>query len=146
VSLGSCLDELCFDVAKSPSLSRIGVSTIPGAVQAIQDITGQIYPFNKANVDQAPDEFGVYMLYIPEVLIYLGRADEESGTLRDWLQTHFNGALGPCTKGATALRCEVTSEPAVREEELIYVYRRSHNGGLPLQCQRELTQSPRSAR
>jgi len=97
----------------------------------VQEITGELHSFNKANVDRAPDEFGVYALYLPGTLIYLGHADEDSGTLRDWLQTHFSGALGACTKGATAFRCEVVADPAARERELLDAYRRSHNGSLP---------------
>jgi len=100
-----------------------------------QEISGDLHSFNKTNVDQAPDEFGVYALYVPGILIYLGRADEDSGTLRDWLQTHFNGAMDPRTKSASAFRCEVTSEPAAREQELLDAYRRSHGGNLPAAMQ-----------
>jgi hypothetical protein len=103
----------------------------PKAVQTVE-ISGALHAFTKANVDTAPDEFGVYALYIPGILIYLGRADEESGTLRDWLQTHFNGAEGPCTKSATTFRYEVTDRPAERRSELAEAYRRSHDGKLPL--------------
>lgn len=97
----------------------------------IRELTGDLHSFNKANVNQAPDEFGVYGLYLPGILIYLGRADEDSGTLRDWLQTHFNGAMGPCTRSVTAFRCEVTSDPVAREQELLDAHRRSHDGKLP---------------
>jgi hypothetical protein len=97
----------------------------------VLEINGDLHSFNKANVDNAPDEFGVYGLYIPGILVYLGRADEDSGTLRDWLQTHFSGALGACTQGATAFRCEVTADPAAREKELRDAYRQAHNGSLP---------------
>jgi hypothetical protein len=102
----------------------------PKAVPTVE-ISGGLHAFTKTNVDNVPDEFGVYALYIPGILIYLGRADEESGTLRDWLQTHFNGAEGPCTKGATGFRYEVTDHPAERQSELAEAYRRSHEGKLP---------------
>ena len=96
-----------------------------------EQIHGDLHSFNRVNVDHAPDEFGVYGLYLPGILIYVGRADEDSGTLRDWLQTHFRGAMGPCTKSATAFRCEVTDDPATREQEIIEAHRRSHGGKLP---------------
>jgi hypothetical protein len=68
-------------------------------------------------------------------MIYLGCADEHSGTLRDWLQTHFNGAMGPRTKGASAFRCEVTDEPVARGRELLEAFQRSHGGKLPAAMQ-----------
>jgi hypothetical protein len=98
---------------------------------AAVEIGGEMHAFTQMNVNNAPDEFGVYALYGPGELLYVGRADDDSGTLRDWLQSHFSGAEGAGTKGAKLFRYEVTNDPASREWEVLDAYVRSHGGNLP---------------
>ena len=93
-------------------------------------ITGKTYPFSKQNVDSAPTSHGVYALYDSTTLIYIGRASGDSVTIRTRLQSHHRGDEGPCTKGASHYKREVTSTPIAREKELLDEYRRAY-GKLP---------------
>ncbi len=93
-------------------------------------IGGDRYGFTKNNVDQAPEEHGVYALYDGDALIYYGRAAGDGVTIRSRLQDHQAGREGKCTQGATAYRREVNSKPVSREKELLEEFQRQ-NGRLP---------------
>ena len=85
-------------------------------------ITGKLYDFTASNVNQAPAEHGVYALYDGDETTYIGRASGEGVTIRSRLQAHYRGDEGPCTKGASIYRREVTSRPIAREKELLHEY------------------------
>lgn len=93
-------------------------------------ITGNKYAFSQENVNIAPDEHGVYALYDGDVTIYIGRASGKDVTIRSRLKSHKSGNEGPCTKGATHYKREVTSYPVSRESELIEEYDEQY-GRLP---------------
>ena len=116
-------------------------------------ITGGRYAFTESNVNKAPAEHGVYVLYGPFPLqtessgpfpsmhgrrgdktIYIGRASGDGVTIRRRLKSHYRGDEGLCTVAATHYRREVTSDPIARESELLDEYEEKY-GGLP-HCQR----------
>jgi hypothetical protein len=82
-------------------------------------ISGSKYEFTEKNVNNAPDEHGVYALYDDEILIYHGRAAGDGVAIRSRLQSHFGGDEGPCTRGATHYRREANNSPKHREKELL---------------------------
>jgi hypothetical protein len=79
-------------------------------------------------VGGAPPDPGVFALWEGEELIYYGRA-QGSATIQSRLRAHLEGSDG-CTAGATHYGWEITSNPPVREAELLAEYRRAH-GKLP---------------
>lgn len=85
-------------------------------------ITGDQYPFTKDNVDKAPADHGVYVLYENGVLTYIGRASGTGVTIRSRLQSHYSGNEGRCTQAATHYRREVCPNPIAREKELVDEY------------------------
>jgi hypothetical protein len=90
-------------------------------------ISGDIYKFTKKNVDNSPDNPGVYALWDSGYLIYYGRAQ---GSIRERLKRHLSGAEGSCTQGATGYQREETLRPVTREKELLDEFVRL-NGDLP---------------
>lgn len=93
-------------------------------------ITTAIYAFNEANVNNAPDKAGVYALYDGSTVIYYGRAQGGTVTIRSRLQSHQRGTEGSCTKSATHFNTELVSNPVTREEELLNAHKRAY-GKLP---------------
>jgi hypothetical protein len=81
--------------------------------------SGGPYPFAKQNVDVSPAQAGVYALYDGKGIIYFGRAQGGSVTIRSRLQSHLAGREGACTKGAAHYWYEVCSNPVTRERELL---------------------------
>jgi hypothetical protein len=93
-------------------------------------MSDDLYAFNRKNVDNAPTEAGVYVLYKSDDLIYVGRAQGGSVTIRSRLQDHFSGREGACTKAATQYRRETTANAAQREIEWLTWYKEK-TGKLP---------------
>jgi excinuclease UvrABC nuclease subunit len=93
-------------------------------------INGEKYEFTAKNVNNAPDEHGVYALFDGDTLIYYGRASGDDVTIRSRLQSHYRGDEGPCTQGATRYMRETTSRPIAREAELLAAFERQY-GRLP---------------
>ena len=93
-------------------------------------ISGDSYEFTDRNLDDAPNEAGVYALYQRDSLIYIGRSKGGRTTIRSWLKAHKAGREGPCTKAATAYKREVASSPVSRQKQLIDEYYNA-NGRLP---------------
>jgi excinuclease UvrABC nuclease subunit len=94
-------------------------------------IAGDKYPFTWENIDKAPEQAGVYALYDGNEIIYYGRAQGDSVTIRSRLADHKSGREGSCTKNASHYRREVTSRPVSREKELLEEYKKQHNDKLP---------------
>ena len=92
-------------------------------------ISGNKYPFTQQNIDNSPNNIGVYELHDGETNIYIGRASG-TDTIRKRLQSHKRGDEGTCTQKATHYRREVCSNPVSRETELLEKYKRIH-GKLP---------------
>jgi len=85
------------------------------------------YAFTQRNVDQSPDEPGVYALFDGDELIYYGSSET---SIRVRLQRHLAGQEGACTASATFFACEPCSNPVQREAALLAEYKRAH-GKLP---------------
>ena len=87
------------------------------------------YALNATMVSGAPPDPGVFALWEGDELIYYGRALGEGMTIQSRLREHLaRGAA--CTSRATHYGWEITSNPRVREAELLREYQRSH-GRLP---------------
>ncbi len=109
-------------------------------------ITGDKYVFTERNINNAPAEHGVYVLYdntplvtefsgpFPsmrrrrgDLTIYIGRASGDGVTIRSRLMSHYRGDEGLCTVAATHYRREVTSDPIARESELLDEYEENYS-------------------
>ncbi len=84
----------------------------------------------ETNINEAPAEAGVYVLYEGDTTIYFGRAQGGDVTIRSRLEDHRAGREGPCTKNATGFKVEITSSAVTREKELLEEYKTAH-GRLP---------------
>ncbi len=97
-------------------------------------IHGNRLAFTQANIENAPDEPGVYVLYIGGHLVYYGST---SMSIRSRLLDHLSGREGECTAAATVYGCEVTLRPDKREHELLSEYKTAYgvrphcNGKMP---------------
>ena len=89
------------------------------------------YRFNSENIDRSPEEPGVYALYDDSELIYYGRAQGNTVTIRSRLQSHLRGDEGSCTQNATHYKREPCPNPVTREKELLEEFKKTHHGNLP---------------
>ncbi len=94
-------------------------------------IGGKPYKFNSKNVDRSPDKPGVYALYDDSELIYYGRAQGNTVTIRSRLQSHLRGDEGSCTQNATHYKREPCPNPVTREKELLEEFKKTHHRNLP---------------
>ncbi|NQV83067.1 MAG: GIY-YIG nuclease family protein [Rhodospirillales bacterium] len=90
-------------------------------------VNGNKLAFAKVNVENAPDEPGVYVLYVGGHLIYYGSTEK---SIRSRLQDHLAGREGKCTTVATVYGSEVSLNPLRRERELLIEYKSAY-GVLP---------------
>ena len=80
------------------------------------------YPFNESVIAGAPDDPGLYAIYIAEHLLYIGLASGGAGeTIRARLLRHVEGGLRPSV--ATHYKWEISSHPDRRLEELLLLLR-----------------------
>jgi hypothetical protein len=86
------------------------------------------YDFTPENINNAPDAHGVYVLLEHGSIIYIGRAAGDGVTICSRLQDHYRGDEG--TQHATQYRREVSSNPVLREFELLTEFKRRY-GRLP---------------
>ena len=93
-------------------------------------ISGKLYNFGKGNIDKAPCEQGVYVLYCGSPIIYIGTSGVNS-TIQSCLTAHHLGDEGSCSTKATTYRREVTETADLRADELIQEYKKQHNGSWP---------------
>jgi len=89
------------------------------------------FRFDLESIKHSPDRAGVYALYDGDEIIYYGRADGLTVTIRSRLEAHRSGQEGPCTKNPTHYSREVLARPAERERELLEEYMTLHDGQLP---------------
>jgi len=75
--------------------------------------------FAPAVIAFAPDEAGVYALWKGDEIIYIGRAEGISVTLRSCLLEHAQRDARPCVRHATHYSWELARNPALRESELL---------------------------
>jgi hypothetical protein len=95
-------------------------------------INGNLQVFSRDDIEQAPDEPGVYGLYQGDDLIYIGRAEGGLSitTIRARIKSHCEGYRGPNTEHATHYRCEVSGDPVARQHKLLQEYEKQY-GRLP---------------
>ncbi|NQV84603.1 MAG: hypothetical protein HQ494_12375 [Rhodospirillales bacterium] len=91
-------------------------------------IIGKKIPLTPKNVENAPDEPGVYALYIGGHLVYYGYAET---SIRDDLRDHRSGGKSKCTAAATIYDCEICLRPPNRQRDLLAEYKKAY-GILPL--------------
>jgi hypothetical protein len=106
---------------RSTAAVNLGLKKMP--------IASPRYAFNATMVSGAPPDPGVFALWERDELIYYGRALGRGATIQSSLRQHLEGADG-CTARATHYGWEITSNPRVREAELLREFQRSH-GRLP---------------
>lgn len=88
------------------------------------------YAFTDRNIGYAPASAGVYALFDNGAVIYIGRAQGGSVTIRSRLRDHKGGREGSCTRFATHYWREATSSSVKREKELLEQYKKGR-GRLP---------------
>ena len=87
------------------------------------------YPFTAAAVAHAPEEGGIYGLFVSGELIYLGSASGAPGQgIRDFLQRHLGGAHGACTQAATQYTWEISQYWTTREMQVLAEFSKRHRG------------------
>jgi len=90
-------------------------------------VNGDKVTFTQRNVENAPDESGVYVLYVGGHLIYYGSTEK---SIRSRLLDHLSGREDKCTSVATVYGCEISLNPLRRERELLVEYKTAY-GVLP---------------
>ena len=103
-------------------------------------IIGNRLAFTQANIENAPDEPGVYVLYIGGHLVYYGSTET---SIRSHLLSHLLGHEGKCTAAATVYGCEIVFKPPKRERELLKEYKTAY-GSLPL-CNATMSKESKSS-
>ena len=83
------------------------------------------YVFNATMVSGAPADPGVYALWENDELIYYGHARGDRFTIQSCLQQHLAGN-GGCTGQSTHYGWEISSNPPLREAELLGEFERTH--------------------
>ena len=78
--------------------------------------TNKKWTFNQTNIEHAPDNPGVFLLWEGDEVIYVGHARD---TIKAMLIRHLEGAFGGCTKSSTHYSWEITLWPAARETQLL---------------------------
>lgn len=86
-------------------------------------INGNKVAFLEANIENAPDEPGVYVLYVGGHLVYYGSTEK---SIRSCLGDHLAGRRGECTAAATVYGCEISLKPLKRERELLIEYKSAY--------------------
>ena len=90
----------------------------------------KLFCASKTNLECTPDSAGVYVLYQDSRIIFIGRADGGSDTIKSRLADHKQGHDGPCTQLFTQYTREVTMKVTARFNEIVERYERKF-GMLP---------------
>ena len=93
-------------------------------------IYAQTFPFTAKLIAGAPQEPGVYALWLENDVIFVGHAQGANASIRCCLLDHFSGARGPCTRRASHYSWAIAPQPVERERELLEDYRQ-RNSHLP---------------
>ena len=84
------------------------------------------FPFTAKLIGAAPQQGGVYALWLDDAVIYLGHAPGGAVTIRSRLVEHYAGAMGLCSRRASHYGWEIAADPAAREREILEEYLRAH--------------------
>ena len=90
-------------------------------------VNGNKLALTRKNIENAPDEPGVYALYVGGHMIYYGSAEN---SIQSSLLAHMSGGEGDCTAVANVYSCELALNPVSRQKELLKEYKRAY-GVLP---------------
>ena len=90
----------------------------------------KLFCASKANLECAPDSAGVYVLYQDGRIIFIGRADGGSDTVKSRLADHKQGHDGPCSQLFTHYTREATMKVTARFNEIVERHERKF-GMLP---------------
>jgi hypothetical protein len=96
--------------------------------------TNKKWTFNQTNVEHAPDDPGVFLLWAGDEVIYIGQV--RTGTIKRALLRHLEGAFGDCTKNASHYSWEITLWPAAREARLLDEFAKKYQRGP--RCQQKI--------
>lgn len=80
------------------------------------------YPFTAWAISSAPEDPGVYGLWLGGELIYIGSASSPGATIRSRLADHLAQEGADGGKIATEYAWELSRNPHVREAELLQEY------------------------
>ncbi len=78
----------------------------------------KLWSFSSAMLEFAPQGAGVYALWSEGELIYYGRAEGGSETIRSRLREHLRAGRN-CVRNATHYSWELARRPAARESDLL---------------------------
>ena len=84
----------------------------------------KLFCASKSNLESTPESTGVYVLYLDGTIIYIGRADGGSHTIKSCLADHKEGHEGACTQRFTHYTREVTMNVTARYNDLLEHYER----------------------
>ena len=87
-------------------------------------------PFTSGNLGAVPASPGVYRLYRPHRLIYIGLA-AVGGSIREHLRHHLRLAGGSCTRAAPEFDYETSEDPVGLDRHSAAVYLDTTGGMLP---------------
>jgi hypothetical protein len=79
------------------------------------------WAFTRTNLEFAPDDPGVFVLWDGEEVIYIGRATRS--TIKAELLAHQDGTHGDCTMRASHYSWEITMLSEARETALLAEFR-----------------------
>lgn len=82
------------------------------------------YPFTAWAISSAPEDPGVYGLWLDGELIYIGSASSPGATIQSRLADHLSQQGAGGAKIATEYAWELSRNPRAREIELLEEYRR----------------------
>jgi len=88
------------------------------------------YAFAAWAISGAPDDPGVYCLWVGDELIYIGCAEAPSASIRSRLADHFAEHAVGAGQSATHYSWEISRRPGERELELLQEFERRF-GRLP---------------
>ena len=87
----------------------------------------RLYAATPANLDSLPDQPGVFTLYQEGQMIFIGRADGGTHTIKSVIMDHKEGRIGPCTQRFDHYTRETTTNVALRYREFLQRHARKYH-------------------
>jgi hypothetical protein len=83
------------------------------------------WPFIDYTVSAAPQDAGVYALWVQDDIVFIGYTGAGE-SIRSCLLAHFNGVHGNVTEQADHYSWEIASDPKARRGEVMQTYIENH--------------------